>query len=68
MSRILHIESGTAICSVALSEGSRLLNLQAAEELNAHGEKMTRLIERCLSEAGLGLEELDAVSVSAGPG
>lgn len=29
---------------------------------------MTRLIERCFSEAGLGMEELDAVSVSAGPG
>jgi tRNA threonylcarbamoyladenosine biosynthesis protein TsaB len=68
MSRILHIESATAVCSVALSEGGRLLNLQAAEELNAHGEKMTRLIEHCLLEAGMGMEELDAVSVSAGPG
>ncbi|MFZ2900454.1 MAG: tRNA (adenosine(37)-N6)-threonylcarbamoyltransferase complex dimerization subunit type 1 TsaB [Saprospiraceae bacterium] len=68
MSRILHIESATAVCSVALSEGGRLLNLQAAEELNAHGEKMTRLIERCLAEADFGMEELDAVSVSAGPG
>lgn len=68
MSRILHIESATAVCSVALSEGGRLLNLQAAEELNAHGEKMTRLIERCMSESGMALEELDAVSVSAGPG
>lgn len=68
MSRILHIESATAVCSVALSEGGRLLNLQAAEGLNAHGEKMTRLIERCLSEAGMEMEGLDAVSVSAGPG
>lgn len=68
MSRILHIESATAVCSVALSEGGSLAALLVAEELNAHGARMTRLIEQCMSEAGIALEDLDAVAVSAGPG
>jgi len=68
MSRILNIESATAVCSVALSEGGRLVSLNDADELNAHGEKMTRLIERCLKEAGWTLGGLDAVALSAGPG
>lgn len=68
MSRILHIESATAVCSVALSEGGLLKSLQEAEEMNVHGERMTMLIGRCMQEASLDLADLDAVAVSAGPG
>ena len=68
MSRILHIESATAVCSIAFSENGILRSLQEAEAFNVHGEKMTRLIERGLEETGWTLGELDAVALSAGPG
>lgn len=68
MSLLLHIESATGVCSVALSEGGRILSLQDAGRPNAHGEKMTRLIEACMREARVELENIDAVSISAGPG
>lgn len=68
MSRILHIESATSVCSVALSEGGLRRSFQEAEQPNTHGERLTLLISHCLNEAGWRLEELDAVAISAGPG
>ena len=68
MSRILLIESATAVCSVALSEEGQLRSLQEVSTSNVHGEVMTRLIERCMAESGTSLDALDAVAVSAGPG
>ncbi|MBK8489963.1 MAG: tRNA (adenosine(37)-N6)-threonylcarbamoyltransferase complex dimerization subunit type 1 TsaB [Saprospirales bacterium] len=68
MSRILLIESATAVCSVALSEGGQLLSLQEVSTPNEHGKVMTRLIERCMAESGTSLHTLDAVALSAGPG
>ncbi|MCB9282452.1 MAG: tRNA (adenosine(37)-N6)-threonylcarbamoyltransferase complex dimerization subunit type 1 TsaB [Lewinellaceae bacterium] len=68
MTRILLIESATAVCSVALSEGGRLVCLQEAALPNVHAEVMTRLIERCMVETGVSLPSLDAVALSSGPG
>jgi tRNA threonylcarbamoyladenosine biosynthesis protein TsaB len=68
MSLILHIESATAVCSVALSEGGRILVVRDSERPNSHGETMTRLIEACFQETGAGMGDLCAVALSAGPG
>lgn len=68
MSRLLHIESATAVCSVATSENGQLKALQEAEEPNVHGARLTLLIARCLEESGWQLEDLDAIALSAGPG
>ena len=68
MTRILHIESATAVCSVGLSEDGVCVSLKEADAPNVHSEKMTRLIEQCLADGNLSLDDLDAVAVSAGPG
>ena len=69
MTRILHIETATKVCSVALSENGSLKGLKEIEEDGyAHGEQLTVLIQDLLKEQGVSIKELDAVSVSSGPG
>ncbi len=68
MALILNIESATDICSVCLSRGESVLALVENHDGNVHSEQMTLLIARCMEEAGLQLEDLDAVAVSSGPG
>lgn len=65
---ILNIEAATGVCSVCLSRGMEALSLQESSEQNEHSRVITLLIERCMDEAGLHLQDLDAVAVSQGPG
>lgn len=66
---ILHLETATKVCSVALSLNGKLLQLKEIEEDGyAHGEKLTLLIEEALASENLDIKELAAVSVSSGPG
>ena len=66
---ILHIETATKVCSVALSLNGNLLQLKEIEEDGyAHGEKLTLLIEDTLKSEDIDVNQLVAVSVSAGPG
>lgn len=69
MTKILHIETATKVCSVALSENGSLIGLaEINEDSFAHGEQLTVLISNLLAEKNLSSSDLDAVSVSAGPG
>lgn len=69
MTRVLHIETATKVCSVALSENGQLVGVNEIEEDGfAHGEKLTILIQELLKEKQLSTNDLDAVSVSSGPG
>lgn len=68
MSLILHIETATDICSVALSEGEHLRCLEEAKEPFKHAAQLTLLIQAVLEQSGLNLPALDAVSISSGPG
>ncbi len=68
MALILNIESATDICSVCLSREETVLALVENDEGNVHSEQMTLLIAKCMKEAGLKLEDLDAIAVSSGPG
>ena len=65
---ILHLETATNVCSVAISEGDRLLALREQSEDRSHGTLLTLFIEEVLKEAGKKTEQLDAVAVSKGPG
>lgn len=65
---ILNIETSTDVCSVCLSKGEQILNLQASEEVFEHSKILTTLIERCSSTVGISLQEIDAVAISSGPG
>ena len=65
---ILHIETATEACSVAISRGEEVLAFCEATEAMAHTTQTTILIEQCLKQANLKAKDLDAVSVSKGPG
>lgn len=69
MTYILHIETATKVCSVALSKNGQLIQLaEINEDGYSHGEQLTCLIEKCLLQANVSLQELHAVSISSGPG
>lgn len=69
MNRILHIETATKVCSVALSADGELVQIREfKDEGYSHGEQLTILIQEVLDLEGIKPENLSAVSVSAGPG
>lgn len=66
---ILHLETSTRVCSVAISKNGILMALEEiAEDGYAHGEMITILIERAIIAASIKINDLHAVSVSSGPG
>lgn len=68
MSLILHIETATSTCSVALSENGQLLNKIEKTERNIHASVLTVFIKDLFTETGKSISDLDAVAVSMGPG
>lgn len=68
MALILNIETGTDVCSVALSRGNDLISLRESGEGRDHASKLGTYIDEILKENDYEPEELDAVAVSMGPG
>jgi tRNA threonylcarbamoyladenosine biosynthesis protein TsaB len=69
MTYILHIESATKVCSVALSKNGKLVLLKESEEDGySHGENLTLFIEELLQKENIQPKELSAISVASGPG
>jgi len=65
---ILHIETATEECSVALSADGKLQRELIAEEKLSHATNLQPLIDRLFKEENIGIESLSAVAVSMGPG
>jgi tRNA threonylcarbamoyladenosine biosynthesis protein TsaB len=65
---ILHIETSTPVCSVALSRDREVLAYEDMAEGMNHTAILTPAIERLMKGAGVGMSSLDAISVSSGPG
>jgi tRNA threonylcarbamoyladenosine biosynthesis protein TsaB len=65
---ILHIETATDICSVAISEKDQLLAHCESSEPNQHSKELTLLIAAVLEKANLKMSDLAAVALSGGPG
>jgi len=65
---ILHIETATDICSVALSEGDRQISLVESGQERSHARLLNPFIRKVLAEGGHVPKDLDAVAVSKGPG
>jgi len=65
---ILHIETATDICSVAISEGDQQLALAESGPERSHATLLNSFIRECLNNSGKELKQLDAVAVSKGPG
>lgn len=68
MALILHIETATSSSSVAISENGKLLGLAERNEKNLHASVITELISEASVMAGIDLNQLNAISVSKGPG
>ena len=68
MSKILHIDTATPQCSVALSSGAELLGLRETSEKNAHSRVVTIFADELMKSADLQPSDLNAVAVSMGPG
>ena len=69
MANILHIETSTEQCGVALAQNANVLGY--SKELKngfTHAKQLHTLIDEVLSECGLLPDQLDAVAVSEGPG
>jgi len=65
---ILHIETATDICSVAISEGDQQLALAESGPERSHATLLNSFIRECLQKSGKELKQFDAVAVSKGPG
>lgn len=68
MSLILHLETATGICSVAISNNNELLRFKSVSDGYKHAENLFKLIDEVLIESHCAYHNLDAVAISAGPG
>ena len=68
MSCILHIETSTTVCSVAVSEDSHVIFEEADFDGPNHARILAPLVEQAASFADSHAIPLDAVAVSEGPG
>lgn len=68
MGLILCIETTSAVCSAALISDHVILMERSAADPNVHSSQLTLFIETVMHDAGISLNELDAVAVSMGPG
>ncbi|TVR77840.1 MAG: tRNA (adenosine(37)-N6)-threonylcarbamoyltransferase complex dimerization subunit type 1 TsaB [Chitinophagaceae bacterium] len=65
---ILHLETSTSICSVALSKGENLLAHRETNVDKSHSSIILDYINSVLQESEVPLKYLNAISCSTGPG
>ena len=68
MSCILHIETSTSVCSVAVSEDSQVIFQQEDHSGPNHAERLGSMVDEALSFTDNHAIPFDAVAVSCGPG
>ena len=69
MSYLLHLETATTNCSVALSQNGNLLHCIENNEADfRHSDHLHLFIEQLLNKAQIQAKQLSGVTVSMGPG
>lgn len=69
MATILHLETATKQCSVALARKGKLLaSRRLLNDSFSHSEKLHTFINEVLEETSTAPDQLDAIAVSKGPG
>lgn len=68
MAKILNIETSTGVCSIALSIDGEVVAIEESFTKNSHAELVTLFSQKVVTDAGLKFDDLDAISVSKGPG
>jgi len=65
---ILHIETATDVCSVALSKGTEIIGLKEEAGGNNHAKHLLPFVDEVLKQSGESMSEINGVAVSIGPG
>ena len=65
---ILHIETATSVCSAAVSRGKELTDIRETKDPRSHASRLSPFIDDLMKSNSLSFSDLDAVSVSLGPG
>lgn len=68
MALILHLETATTVCSVAIGRDGKLLALKEQGGDYSHSENLTLFVQDVCKQADVELSSLDAIAVSKGPG
>lgn len=68
MAYLLHIESTSTVCSIAISKDDELVALKELNNGYTHAENLHVFIEQLLKETTLSSNDLNAISISSGPG
>jgi tRNA threonylcarbamoyladenosine biosynthesis protein TsaB len=68
MNYILHLDTSSDICSVAISYGGELLHVVAGSESRNHAAYINEMIAQVLSLSGVSFSDISAVAVCEGPG
>lgn len=68
MALILNIETATTVCSVSVSDKNDIITFEEVNGGYTHAENLHVFIKEVMQQAGLRFGQLDAVSVSKGPG
>lgn len=68
MALILSIETATDVCSVALSDNETIIDSININEKNVHSARLAKLIEQIIISNKKSFADLNAISMSKGPG
>ena len=68
MAIILHIETATPVCSVAIGIDGKCISFKEVVKENSHSSLLTVMIDELLKEQNLLPNDLQAIAVSNGPG
>ncbi len=68
MALILNIETSTNVCSAAISRNDKIIDLHESFDDRTHASQLTVFIEQLFTNNNLSFSDIDAVSISQGPG
>lgn len=68
MAYLLHIETSSTNCSVAISKDDKLIAKKESNNGYTHAENLHLFIEQVIKQCGLQIHDLNAISISSGPG
>ncbi|MGZ4044488.1 MAG: tRNA (adenosine(37)-N6)-threonylcarbamoyltransferase complex dimerization subunit type 1 TsaB [Bacteroidia bacterium] len=68
MALILNIETATTVCSVSVSDNDKVITYEEVNGGYTHAENLHVFIKEVMLQGGLKFNQLNAVSVSKGPG
>lgn len=68
MAYLLHIETSSTNCSVAISNDDKLIAKKESNNGYTHAENLHLFIEDIIKQCDLQIHDLNAISISSGPG